>query len=424
MTLPFAAFSDLKHSILAKAGCLAPSLLAVACLLTAGGADWLQFRGSQSNSFVSDARLPATWSETDGKNLAWKKPLPGKGVSSPIIVQGRVIVTASSGPNQDRLHVLCFDGESGELRWERQFWATGRTLCHTTSAVAAPSPASDGERIFAFYSSNDLACLNLEGDLIWYRGLSYDYPHAGNDVGMASSPVVVGQTVVVQIENQDDSFAAGLDTATGETRWRHERRPQANWTSPVGLRGKAPADDIVLLQSPGLTAYHAATGEELWRHETGGAGIPSVTIRGDIIFLPGGTLSALRRNGDSLASEILWENNKLAPGNASPVVAGERIYVLNKAGVFSCGEVASGKILWQLRLKGPFWASPVIAGTRAVCVNQDGVAQVVELAGSKGELLGESNFGESVMATPAVADNALYVRSAGHLWKIADAGEP
>ena len=160
-----------------------------------------------SNSVSPDAQPPAEWSET--KNVAWKVELPGRGPSSPIVVGDRVIVTCSSGVKQDRLHVLCFDAKDGKRLWERQFWATGRTLSHPASANAACTPASDGKLIFAFYSSNDLACLDLDGNLKWFRGLAYDFPHAGNDVGMSSSPLVVGDVVVAQVECQGDSFAAG-----------------------------------------------------------------------------------------------------------------------------------------------------------------------------------------------------------------------
>jgi outer membrane protein assembly factor BamB len=314
---------------------------------------------------------------------------------------------------------LCFDAETGQPRWQRQFWATGRTLCHPTSAVAAPTPASDGQRIFAFYSSNDLACLDLDGNLQWFRGLGHDFPDAGNDVGMASSPLVIGDTVVVQVESQSDSFAAGFDKATGETRWRVERDRQACWTSPSAVPGKTPADDVVLLQSgPRMTAHQALSGKQLWSHEADCATIPSPAAVGSLVLAPSSGLTALRHVPGSLAPELAWQNNKLAPGSASPIVHRERVYCLNRAGVLNCGDLATGEIQWQLRLKGPIWATPAAAGDYLYVVNQDGLGQVVRL-GDKGELAGEGSFGESVLGSPAVADGALFVRSASHLWKIA-----
>ena len=112
--------------------------------------DWPMFRGPGGRSVGQAVDLPVEWSVADGKNVAWQADLPGRGVSGPIVVDGKVFVTASSGPNRDRLHVVAFDAGSGKQLWHRQFWATGKSLCHGTSANAAPTPASDGERIFAF----------------------------------------------------------------------------------------------------------------------------------------------------------------------------------------------------------------------------------------------------------------------------------
>lgn len=392
---------------------VAPTLTA-AVLLSAGGADWRQFRGTDGTAVVAEANLPTTWTETE--NVAWKADLPGKGVSSPIVVGDRVIVTASSGYREQRLHVLCFAADSGKPLWDRQFWATGRTLCHTSSAVAAPTPASDGKRIFAFYSSNDLICLDLEGNLLWLRGLTYDYPTAANDVGMASSPVVVGDTVVVQVECTGESFAAGIDAATGENRWRVERLKSACWTSPVAatLAGRP----TVLLQSTDrLTAHDPQDGRQLWSYQAALGGIASPTVVGELIYAPGGGLSALKP--DDATPAVLWQENRLDTSSASPVIHQGRSYTINRAGVLNAAAADSGAMLWQLRLKGPFWATPIASGDYLYVVNQDGLAQVIRLKADAGEIEFQHEFGEEILASPAAADGALYFRSNAHLWKIA-----
>jgi outer membrane protein assembly factor BamB len=397
--------------------------LAIAASLALLGADWPQFRGQANQGVALDAKLPTTWTVAkDGaksENVAWVANLPGRGVSSPIAVAGKVIVTASSGAKQDRLHVVCFDAASGKLAWERQFWATGRTLCHPTSAVAANTPASDGKLIFAFYSSNDLVCLDLDGNLKWFRGLTHDFPTAANDVGMSSSPLVAGNTVIVQVENKGESFAAGIDTAIGETRWQINRTAEMNWTSPALLAGKTPAEDVVLLQSTtGLTAHEPASGKQLWAYEKTCAGIPSPVGLAGLVLVPSSGLTALRHQATASTAEVLWNSNKLDPGNASPIVHDGKIYVLNRAGAMTCADAATGDIIWRQRLKGTFWATPVLVGDRIYVVNQDGLAQVVQL-GDKPAILGESDFDEQVFGSPAVAGNALYVRSDAHLWKVA-----
>jgi outer membrane protein assembly factor BamB len=397
--------------------------LVASCLLAAGStfaADWPQFRGADSNSVTADLGPPVDLADT-ARYTAWKAALPGRGPASPIVVDGRVVVTASSGPNQDRLHVVCFDAASGEQLWERQFWATGRTLTHPTSANAAPTPASDGKLIFAFYSSNDLACLDLEGNLKWFRGLAYDFPHAGNDVGMASSPVVLGDVVVAQVECQGDSFATGIDKQTGETRWRIQRPREASWASPAALRGKTPADDVVLLQSTvALTAHRAATGEKLWSYDAACDAISSAAAVEGVVYVAAKGMTALAPSG-AAEPKVLWNAANLQPGAASVVVGGDRLYIINRSGVLACADTADGQIKWRLRLEGEFWGTPVVAAGRLYCINVSGKIHVVEPAadGASARVAGTGQLDGTIHCSPAVCDGALYVRSDGHLWKIA-----
>lgn len=396
-------------------------VLSAACVFLCG-ADWLHFRGSDNRSATADA-LPTAIAKDDSgteRNVAWKTSLPGRGVSSPIVVGGKAIVTSTSGYNQDRLHVVAVDSKTGETAWERQFWATGRTLCHPTSSVAAPSPSSDGKRIYAFFSSNDLACLDLDGNLLWYRGLTHDFPTAANDVGMSSSPLVMGDTVVVQVENKGNSFAAGLDAKTGETRWKLSRKADMNWSSPAVLRGKTRDEDLVLLQSPDrLSAHNPKTGEQVWSYEVACSSISSPVAEKDKIYVPSGGVTALRYIPEAKAAEKLWASNALSPSNVSPIIYQGRVYTLNGSGVLLCGDATTGDVKWKTRLKGPYWATPVIAGDHLYAFNQAGLVQVVKLGDTAGELVATGNFGDPIFGTPAVADGALYVRTDGQLWKIA-----
>jgi outer membrane protein assembly factor BamB len=391
-------------------------LAAVACCLFSG-ADWLQFRGPNGSSFAEGETVPKMWSEDE--HIAWKAELPGRGPSGPIVVGDRVFATCSSGVNQDRLFVLAFDADSGKRLWLREFWATGRTLCHPFSAVAAPTPASDGKRVFAFYSSNDLICLDLDGNLLWYRGLAYDYPKAGNDAGMGSSPVVAGETVVVQIENQGDSFAAGINANTGETRWRIAREPVAGWTSPVALLNRDDGRHVVLLQSrPGLTAHDALTGKELWRFDKKCGGYPSPAVRGNRFFISAEALHAFEWLPQQKEPSLIWESSRLKPYPSSPIVTDRFVYALNSAGAVTCADAGNGERVWQIRaIRGRHWTTPVVAGDRMVCINQEGQVYVIQL-GNEAEVSEAYDLGETILCSPAVANGAIYVRSDDHLWKI------
>lgn len=391
------------------------ALLLVASSAFASQADqWLGFRGDGS-SLAPEASPPTDWSVESGSNVAWTADLPGRGVSGPIVAGGRVLVTASDGPLRERLHVLAFDEQTGERLWARQLWATGRTNCHPTSANAAPTPTSDGQRVFVFYSSNDLAAFDLNGNLLWFRGLTLDHPGVGNDVGMASSPAVVGDALVVQAECQGKSFAIAVDPGTGKTIWEIDRPKSSNWTSPLAWVTEAGKPAIWLQDRSGASLHDAGTGEQIARIDASCDGTISPMAAGENrLVLPTGGVSVFAAPFD----EPLLQASKLQPGSPSPVVWKNQVLVINRGGVLACGDLATGDIVWRRRLGGRFWATPVAAGGRLYCVNAAGQATVVDLLNG-GEVLSKSEFGEDVLGSPAVAGDAVYFRSEAHLWKIA-----
>jgi outer membrane protein assembly factor BamB len=378
-------------------------------------ADWLNFRGPQGSGF--DPGAATTPSELSDKTLAWKVPLPGRGLGSAVVVGDKVFVTAASGPEQQQLHVLCFAVKDGAPLWERRFWATGRTMSHSKTNVAAPTPASDGERIYALYSSNDLICLDLAGNLVWMRALTLDYPNASNSLGLASSPIVAGDTLVAQIENDSESFAAGFDLLTGVNKWKLDRPKSANWTSPTVV--KKDGESIVALQGgDGILGLLPSTGSELFKISGGASTIPSSAASGDQIFIPSNGLTAMKIGASGVEPEKVWNESNERPGTASPLVIGEKVYLINNAGVLTCVDRATGARVWRTRLEGPFSGSPVAgAGDKLFIFGETGIGQIVDLSGEEGKIVSKIELGETILSTPALSDGALYIRSDGHLWK-------
>ena len=383
------------------------------------GADWLQFRGNDTTSVSPDENLPCRISDA---TIKWSAELPGGGLSGPIVIGERVVVTTSSGFDQNRLHVLCFSTVSGEKQWERQFWATGSTTCHEIMRVAAPTPASDGARIYALYSSNDLACLDLDGHLIWYRSLGLEYPNASNSLGMASSPVVVGETVVLQIESDAEAFAMGIHTATGMTRWKIPRERTSNWTSPAIFRGDTRDLDRVVLQSAvGLDAVAPETGEIAWSYRQGTETRPSSTVWSGTVFGVSQGLTALKPNKLGDAVDLSWSEQKLAPGSPSPVVDAGRVYVVSGK-ILTAGDAQTGDVVWRMRVGGNsrYWSTPLLANHHLYLFDQNGVCRVIHLGEEKGTVVSEHELGGTILCTPGAANGAIFVRSYERLWKLAD----
>ena len=374
--------------------------------LQATAADWRQFRGPQGNGVTSDKNLPVTLNE---KDLKWTITLPGRGLSGVLVLGKKIIVTCSSGITQNRLHILALSSKDGSLIWHRQFWATSRTMCHGKTSVAAPTPCSDGKNIFAVFSSNDVICLDLDGNLQWLRGLTADYANVSNSLGMSSSPLLIGSAIIVQVENDSESYTLALNKHTGVNLWKLNRPKAANWTSPVRL-----TSTLIALQSKnGIDAIRATDGTKAWSYDGGASTIPSSTLRGGVLYVPSRGITALELNTADAENtpKELWQSPRLSPGTASPVVLGNKVFTINGAGVLTAGNLQTGERIWQIRLKGPFSATPVATATHLYCVNEAGLLQVVDTRGKEGEITGKLNLDDTILGSPAVDGGALYLRS-------------
>ncbi len=378
-------------------------------------ADWPQFRGPGGRA-VADEAVPLTWSPTE--NVRWKADLPGRGVSGPVVAGGRVYVTAASGYREGRLHVLCFDQATGKKRWERQLAATGSTMCHPTSSMAAPTPVTDGKAVYCLFATGDLVAFDADGNLLWYRSLVGDYPDVTNQVGMAASPILHGDTLLLPLENAGDSFAAGLDKRTGKNRWRVGRAKDINWVTPV--TAEIHGQTCALFQtSHDLTAYDPDTGKMRWTFSgEGTAQVPSPVVAKGLVYVAGPQFLALRPGPAGAPPEVVWKTNKLGLSYASPLYHQGRLYGLVGVGV-NCVDAATGELVWQQRLLGPFWASPILAGGKLYVVNEKGKMSVLQ-PGDKPKILATNDLSETILATPAAADGALFLRSEKHLYCIAE----
>ncbi len=394
--------------------------VSLACLATAAplrAADWPAFRGPSHSGHAADAVIPKE------PKMSWSAKLPGRGLSSPIIVGDKVFVTAADGAGQEKLQVLCFQKRDGAPLWTRQLTATGRTMTHVKTCVAASTPCSDGRLVFALWSSNDLAAFDLDGNLVWLRGLTADYANVSNSLGMASSPVVVGKTLVVVIENDSESYSLGIDSATGRNVWKLERPRSANWTSPVPLPARDGAPEGVLLQSAkGVLAVEAATGKKLWEFGPSASSMSSSLVEGGVVYVPAAGITALALPAAGKEPATVWNARQINPSTISPLLLKSRLFSVNNAGILTMAEAATGDVKWKLRLTGPFSGSPVGAGDRVALVSEKALVQIVDANAPEGALLGQLQLPlneqtkELTLCTPALSGGQLFVRTDSTLW--------
>jgi outer membrane protein assembly factor BamB len=320
--------------------------------------------------------------------------------------------------------VLCFEAATGKKQWERQFWATGNTVCNAKTCMAGPTPVTDGKRVVALFATGDLACLDADGDLLWYRALARDYPTITNQVGMAASPILWEDMLLLPLENAGESFVAGLDANTGKNRWKAERARDINWATPV-LFGDGKQSAVLFQSRQEITAYDPATGKLRWTYKANGlATIPSPLAGNGLIFVPGGELTALRPVAAKDAPEVVWQTNQLRTSYATPLLYKDRLYAVNSAGVLNCVEARDGNLVWQerLKVKAQFSASPVAGDGKVYLVNEEGTTVVVQV-GDQPRVLATNKLDETLLATPALSGGALFLRSDQHLYCIGEKQE-
>lgn len=387
--------------------------------------NWLGFRGD-GRSFAPTSKTPIEFDTKSGKNIAWRVSTTGRGIGGPLVIGDQVIVTGCEGEDERDLYVESYSAADGKLQWSRPMRATGRPFTHPTSSNASPTPASDGQRVFALFSSCDLICYDLQGHLIWYRALAVDHPKTGNDISMSSSPVVVDGVVIVQLENQGDSFAAGIDALTGKTLWSNVRDASSNWSSPQPVTTEDGLSAVAMHNRGSIELVDAKSGDVIKHFDIPGDGTASSTYASPYVIVPGESTTAIRlsapeQQGGQTVATVQWESNKLRPQRCSPVASGDRIY-MGRGSVLLCGSISDGSVLWQARLGrlSNVWATPVMTQSGIYIIGSDGKVIVVADEGDKGKVIAESHLNESVLASPAVAGNALYFRSERGLIKVAE----
>src|SRR5262245_34462046 len=369
--------------------------LSMLILLVAAAAgrsdDWPGWRGPNGTGVTAEKHLPVRWSATE--NVRWKTPLEGAGVSSPVVMGERVFLTASDGRLNDRLHVTCYDRSTGRLLWHLKLFGSAVSDGQfAPGGMAVPTPAADAQRLYALFGTGDLVCLDHEGKPVWIRSLAQEYGPFRNRWGMAASPLLIGDLLVVQVDHWGESYLLGIDAATGANRWRTVRQASVNWTSPLAVRAKG-RTQIVAAGTYKVKGYDAQNGSELWSvHGLEMQCIPSPVTETNLIYAISGRNNftlAIRlddQRGDLTKSQLVWKAKAGAAYVPSPVCYEGRYYYVEDTGIANCLDALTGKPVWRERLGGQFHASLLAGDGNVYFASMEGAVSVVK-AGQQFELL-------------------------------------
>ncbi|MBX9627241.1 MAG: PQQ-binding-like beta-propeller repeat protein [Gemmataceae bacterium] len=383
--------------------------------LPLSAADWAQFKGPNAAGVSDEKGLPVEWGKDKG--VKWKTALPARGVSCPVVVGNRVYVTCASGKRDDKLHVLAYDATTGKELWHRQLLATGPTSCHPMSSMAAPTPVADETGVYALFASGDVAAFDADGTLRWYRSLVGDYPTITNQVGMAASPVLVGDRLIVPMDNDGESFLAAVDTRYGKNVWKADRPKAINWVTPL-VREAGGTTEVLFAGPGGMTAYDAATGKQRWVYKEAKGDIPTASIAGGFLYYPAGGVAAVKLGEKGAEEKPAMTARTARPGMASPLVYMGKVFTVDGQGFVTAADAKTGKQLYKERTKGAASASPVAGDGKVYVTSEKGVTTVLPADKETFEPLATNDLGEEVLGTPAISGGSLFIRTDKHLYRI------
>lgn len=392
----------------------------LSCSALAPAGDWPAWRGPTGNGASADKVVPLTWSATE--NVAWKVEVPGVGHSSPIVVAGRVVLTTCLPDTKDRV-VLCFARGDGKLLWQKSAVSADIEKMHKNNSPASATPVSDGDRVWATFAVGDkiaVVCFTTEGERKWVVELDgFKSTH-----GFCGSPIVFGDTLVVNGDSDGDAFLAGLDKTTGEVRWKAPRPNNTRSFSVPLLIDVAGKSQMVLAGSKSVAGFDPTTGKQIWVADSKTDKFVATVAYADGIVLatgtsPVSTVMGIRPDGTGNVTKthVLWSGAKGASYVPSPVAIGKHFLVVADDGLATLVTARTGERVWSERLGRHHDASPILVNGHVLCLADDGTTFVLK-AGEEFELIRKNALGEECHATPAVSDGQLFIRSAQHLWCI------
>jgi outer membrane protein assembly factor BamB len=386
--------------------------------------EWPEFRGPGGQGISNARDVPVHWSNSS--NIVWRADIPGNGWSSPVLHRGRIYITTavmSSEKGNPSLRALCLDAAGGKILWNSEvFVHTGSTYIHTKNSHASATPVVEADRLYVHFGHQGTACLDLDGKVLWRNTtLKYSPVH-----GSGGSPIVVDEALIFSCDGASDPFVAALNKKSGQVLWKTPRsfnaKKKFSFTTPllIEVNGRS---QVVSPSSGAVYAYDPKDGRELWRvrYAEGYSVVPRPVFGHGLVFMSTAFDSpevlAIRPDGqgDVTSSHVVWKMAKGAPKTPSMLLVGDELYFVSDAGIATCVDATTGRVHWAERVGGNYSASPVFAERRIYLQNEEGIG-VVLAPGKTFQQLARNSIGERTLASYAVTDGALFIRTEAHLY--------
>lgn len=416
-----------------RAVCAAVTICVTGAILSAE--NWPQWRGPSANGVSTETNLPLKWSKTE--NVAWSLRMPDRSGATPIVWGDLVFLHVSDGK---RLSLWAVNRTTGQPLWKKHL--SDGDHRQRKQNMSSPSPVTDGRHVWVMTGTGVLKAFDFEGTERWSRDIQKDYGRFGLNWGYASSPLLHGDALFVQVlhgmKTDDPSYLLKLDAPSGKTLWRIERPTKAvmespdAYTTPALVRHGASLE-VVVTGGDVATGHDPATGKELWRidglnpdNQAMYRIVASPVVAGSTIIAPTRErpMLAIRAGGrgDVTRTHVLWSFDS-GPDVPTPIVDGTYVYIVRDNGTMWCLDLKTGGAVYSRERLAPgtYSGSPVLADGRLYVTNEDGVTSVVK-AGPKFELLAQNELGEYTLSSPAISDGQIFIRTDSALYAIGAGG--
>lgn len=388
---------------------------------------WPQFRGPTGQGIASGPG-PLKWSKDSG--IAWKIPLAAQGWSSPVIADGKIVLTGSRKDGENViLSAFALDAATGNQLWNIDLFtptAVETAAMHGKNSLASPTPVIADDVVYVHFGHMGTAALRLnDGEVVWKKQVSYKPMH-----GNGGSPVVVGDLLVVNADAEIDPTILAFHRKDGAIAWRTPRgqkvRSMFSFSTPLVVETDG-RTEILSAGSGMIGAYAPEDGRLLWKvtYGEGYSVVPRPVVADGMAYVATGynvpKLIAIRlgaATGDVTQTHIAWEATRRMPKTPSMIATGGQILVLDDTGTLTALDAKSGNPVWNEKLPGNFSASPLLTGDTLYTVTEDGVCYVVGISPDAAKIQLETDLAERTLASPVLLDGALYLRTENHLWKI------